>query len=1226
MRSTQRYAMFGACLLLATSACKNELTGPSPSIESPAEGAELPVDPGIICSTQHAEDGTALAVSGTALAPIPFDIPNDPKVGLPDLNLTRTSGVSGGDADAFSVAYGGEPGESNSSLLSWTSQSSMGFRVTDDVGLQAGIYDLTITNANGEAATSNGALAVVDRPTPVGITPGLICLAEADRTLTLAGENFLRNGDASPVVSVGDGDPIAIDSLADCAAVAHEGIDAEICDSLEFTLPQDSLEAGSYPIVVTNPETAACESIHDEDSIEIVVVGPPVIETAEPASLCSEQTEPVAVTFNGANFINANGENFAVTINGESVTPDMVSGCEPIEVDGIDAENCTSFTVTVDPSALPQGAINVTVANPESVGCGYETDMVFTILGPPVVTGVMPSSICSDQPEEITISGENFGANATVTVGGEMASTVDVQDSNTIVATFENGVPAGSYDVTVDNGAGCDGTLTSGVLVEQSPLVFFVDPPVVYNGVAFEVTIFTSGLTADAAEVYLIAPDGTETQLTGFQSPQRPNRILATIPDGLAPGEYEVGVTSDNGCLSAFNGTVTISDNLNLNLDSVDPPFASPTADTPVTITATAPPNLVSTPRAYLNPNPAAAGVTATALEATVFVDNETLTAVVPGGLAPGSYDLIVVNPTGEVGLLSQGLTVTPNEPPVIDTVTPQSFANNIDYSATIAGANFDAAGVTVGLDCEAPGGTRTQYAATVNTVDATTATATLPTSQLSKGTVCLVTLTNDAEGTSFSYSAISITNSAFNLEPWSAGTDMTTGRRALSLEAGRPTRTSRQLYAIGGDDGTNAGAFDSVESASVDVFGNLGTWSAQRYALPGARSFASIERVGRFLYLTGGYDGATAVDTTWRAQVLSPLETPEFIDIDAALGDGSAGLGEGLWIYRVAAVFPATDENNPSGESLPGEVQNVDLPQVDELIQLTLTWEPIDGAAGYRIYRSPMADTGFDEVALVAEINDGATTTWTDDGATADTAQLPLPSGSLGQWHPVGNMTATRAGHATAVTPVPGTTDQYVMYAFGGRDAAGTNQASIEFTTITDDGDGTQTVAPWTPATQSLSTAKADFRAFVIRPSDTAAVPAGTHWIYVGPGDGANDLQAFEVPAGLDPSLMSFLNDSVSASSEGYAAGASNGSLYIFGGAGGNPTDGGISAEMCDSAAGPCNNFPPDLQPGAWNSLGTSMSDARLYHDAAQESAFYFVAGGTDGTNALTSVDTTVQ
>ena len=89
------------------------------------------------------------------------------------------------------------------------------------------------------------------------------------------------------------------------------------------------------------------------------------------------------------------------------------------------------------------------------------------------------------------------------------------------------------------------------------------------------------------------------------------------------------------------------------------------------------------------------------------------------------------------------------------------------------------------------------------------------------------------------------------------------TARRALSLVAGRPTSTSRYLYAIGGDNGVTGNAatigssvYDSVESASVDVFGVMSGWAAQRNALPAPRTEAGAAQIGRFVYLLGGHDG----------------------------------------------------------------------------------------------------------------------------------------------------------------------------------------------------------------------------------------------------------------------------------------------------------------------------------------------------------------------------------
>lgn len=1222
-----RHLMWLALFGLAATSCSEELSGPQPSLPDPVAGETLPVDPGLICNAQHPEEGTPIAVTGDALAPVAFDVPGDPRVSLPDLTLTRTSSVDGGTADEAMIVFGGEPGDTNSGLLAWASQTSMTFSVTNDLAIQAGLYDLTVTNADGSSATSAAALAVVDRPVVTSASPGLVCVAQADRDLVIEGSDFLRIGDQLATVSIGE--TTFEPTLEGCADIAHPAIDAETCATANITVPTGGLEEGTYDVTIQNPETAACTSVADEDSITLRVVGPPVIEAAEPPAFCSESVGTETVTFTGQNFINADGEEFTVTIDGQEVTPDSVGGCETVQNAGFDAEICTSFTVTLDLAGAEIGGIEVAVTNPDVVGCGQTTSEVFEIVGPPTVTSVEPSEICSDRTETVTLRGTNFGQNATVTIGGETADMVEYVSSEEIRVTFTDGLPAGTYDVTLDNGGGCAATATGAIIVNPTPITFFVDPRVVFNGISIEVTIFTSGLQANAANVELIDDMGNVTNVTGFTSPLRPNRILATVEAGLDPGEYEVRVTSQDGCESLINGRLTVTDNLTLNLDSINPAYVSPTVDTAVTIEAADPDSFVSTPRAYLNPNPAAAGVTASPIRALVQVDGDTLTGVVPGGLSPGTYDLIIVNPTGEVGLLESALTVTADEPPVVTSVTPATFAGNADYQADIAGENF-ATGATVEMTCEAPDGTRTDYTATVNNVTPAQIDATLPTNGLTKGTVCVVRVINP-DGSSFLFSAISITNPAFNLEPWTASTPMNTARRALALEAGRPTQTSRALYAIGGDDGTAANTYSDLEYSPVTVFGDLGAWTTQRFTLPAARSFAAKTRVGRFIYLLGGSDGTAAQDTAWRAQILDPIATPSIIDVDATLGDGTTGVGEGVWIYRVAAVYPMTDASNPGGESLPGDPQVIELPQVDDGIELTIEWEPDARASAYRVYRTPAAGDSIDSLELLAEV-DAANTSFADTGlATDPAAPAPLREGETGAWHPVGSLTTAREGATAISAPLPGTTDQFVIYAMGGRDGA-TFHDSIDYAVVTVAADGSQSVSAWQTATATLGAGKAYLGSFEVRNFDTSAVAPGSTWIYAGPGEGAggtfvNDLEAFEVSASGDIPSLQTVNRPVSGSRAGYGFGASNGFLYIFGGQGGLASNGGISATLCEVVQGPCANVPPDLQSGAWNSLGISMSDARLYPSTAQESAFYFIAGGSDGTGAaLDSVDTTVQ
>jgi hypothetical protein len=1311
--------------------CEETLTGPEPSLQGPVAGQPLPVDPGVICRVQNPAEGNPIVVTGERLAPSPFDVPGDPKAALPTLELIRSTDLDGTAASGATTTFGGQPGQANAELLTWQSQSQMTFHVTDGLALERGVFDVRITNPQDATTTSVGALAVIDKPTVEAATPGIVCVAQADRVITLTGQEILRVGDLSAQAIIGD-KTYAVDALSDCTAIAHAGLDAELCATATVTIPAGDLTAAAHAVAFQNPETAACKSAPEEDNVNLLVVNPPEITGAQPPLICTDEMEreltllgtnfftvdgalptvsvaggavtvdsvggctavevvgltvenctelnirvaqgalsegnpeiivenpgpigcstssatalviPPAVTItsidptsicnasagqetltiNGLGFLTIDGTLPAVTFDGADVIPSSTDGCTSIVVDGLAVEACTSLTISVDLTGAAIGTKAVTVTNPAPSGCGAEAADLFYVSGPPTIQSVQPTNICSDVTEMITVTGTGFTPGATVTVGTATADIAVVSaDGSTITATFTVGISAGLYDVTVDNGVGCSSTLAAALTVDPTPIVFFVDPPVVYNAVDFEVTIFTSGLGQDAQSLTLIDSMGNRTAITAFASPTRPNRILATIPAGLTADLYEVEVTSAVGCISINNGSLRITDNVALTGLAVDPSYASPSKPTAVTISVDVATPFISTPRAYLNPNPAGAGVTATALRAVVYQNATTLTAVVPGGLTPGQYDLTVVNPDGAVGFATQAVTVTAIEPPVISDVQPQTFANNSDYPAELRGLNFDATnGVTVAITCENPtSGATTTLPVTVGATTATLVNVVLPTSQFTKGSVCLLTATN-ADGASFTFSAISITNSSFNLEPWTAVSPMNMGRRGLALKAGRPTNTSRYLYAIGGDNGTNAGAMASVESVGVNVFGDLSTWRVERGSLPVAKTLAGVDRIGRFIYVVGGHDGTTATNTVYRAQVLDPLATPEVVDIDAALGDGTNGLGGGLFHYRISAIFDAADPSNPAGESLPGEVQVVDLPDLMEKIQLTLTWSAVPGAIGYRVYRTPNAGDSVDAVELLATVMGAANLSYADTGTTTTAAETPLPEGSLGNWHSGGTLNTNREA-TTAVAGVdPTNPNVYYLYVFGGRNETGTYLSSFEYATVTVAADGSQTISAWTTGAASLSNAKAEIGAYRVTSDQSSFVPAGQTMIYIGPGrTGAGFtgvLESFQVAAGGNVAAFINLNRNVSSSRSGYGFGTSSNFLYIFGGAGGDSSGDGISAEL---------NGASTLRPGAWNSLGISMSDDRVFMSTTQESAFYFTAGGWDSnTNtALTSVDQTVQ
>ncbi|HKU39473.1 MAG TPA: IPT/TIG domain-containing protein, partial [Polyangiales bacterium] len=870
---------------------------------------------------------------------------------------------------------------------------------------------------------------------------------------------------------------------------------------------------------------------------------------------------------------------------------------------------------------------------------------------------INPTDLCSDVPTVFSVTGTGFDPAARASVDGVTSTAVKFVSATELEVTMP-GLSPGMHSFTVTNAGTCSATRPSALTVDPSPIVFFVDPPVTYAAIPVEVTIFTSGLSSAATKVELVR-DAMREELT-FSSSGRPNKILAQVPANLAAGAWDVVVTNAGGCPGTLPGGLTVTDTLTDTLvSSIKPSYASTTEDTAVTISGM---GLSAVPRVYLTASGSSGS--AKALRAVeVKQGGGAVTAVIPNGFAPGAYDLLVVNPDGKVDVLDDGVTITADKPPVVTSVTPASLpANASGRSVTIAGTGFKS-GLSVELDCLTTGGTRTTVPTTEmapsgdgkSVVVSITMSMATP-AAVDAGSVCLVRLTN-SDGAFFEYSAFSVTNSSLNLAPWTSAPDLQIARRALSLVAGRPTATSRYLYAIGGDSGTGnqpatrgTSVFDSVEASQVDVFGAMSDWSVQRNHLVAPRTAAGAASIGRFVYLLGGHDGTSATNTLLRASILDPLAGPEISDIDAALSDGTKGLSKGLYYYRVSALRPSGDLGNPGGETLGGELLPVQLPERTEKIALTLKWSEVAGAHGYRIYRSPQPNAAADSLQLLGEITCGAAADscnctsdpsrcrWLDEGAATQASGTPLPAGSLGVWHAVNGSRCTsgdcllgsaREGAAVTAIENPANASQWFLYAFGGRNASGTYLDSYEVATISIASDGSQTVADFAPGSDTLAVPRADFAVWVMSKHNSNVIAtSGTPddvWVYAGGGRTTGDATNNTLEAGkLGASgiLNSFVaTDSLNGALVGFGNGASNDQLYTFGGISGNSD--GTSAQLCDGS-GSCGALP-DLKPGAFNALGAATT-RRMFTASTQESAFFFVAGGHDGSNAIKSSQRTVQ
>lgn len=1208
--------------------CNSTVTSPEASITA--------VQPVVVCGSQAPKSVT---ITGDGFAPLPVNTLLDaPGLELPKIFLRQRMPADGTTGAAAELqVYDG----ADQSHVRWQSAAQMSFDIypgirgsdptTGALGtdLESGLYDVSVQNPDGRRATLDSALAVVPPPQLTSAVPNPSCTAQADVSYTLTGSSFIQIGSQLPQVSFTDLTTQAVVQTVTASAAsgctnlpAPTGVSLLSCTSLVVTVPKGGLPQGAtYRIAVLNADATGCASRED---VRTVVIPPPTITSASTLAVCSVAATTLQITGTGFVHVTRPADLTPVlTING-MMFPTTVSDCVPI-VDAPAAELCNTVQFTVPQGTFQVGSYMAQLQNP-SGGCSIAAPLRIDVVGPPTLANVVPTSICSGGGQ-LTLTGTNIYSGAIALISTFESSSLQT-DGTTATAQFSgpltvNNMPGmPKYDVTLRNAPGCEAKLPLTEVVTPGPSILFVDPPAVPNIIAIQATVYASGVSPLIKRVR-IAPTGT-TNYTDFTvgggnlslDPTRPNRALLTLPKGLATGFYDLVLDDQSICSAYLVKGFNVVAVPTLTVTSMTPPFGAQDQNTGVIIDGA---GFKSTPRVYLTPTGSPAGSLAQALAGVTFQSATRLTAVVRAGLTPGAYDLVVVNPDGSFGIKTQAFTVTSSTapPPVITSIAPSSVVTATATPVTIQGTGFRA-GATATLTCyDATNALAPGSSASVTAVTATTVSATVT----GTGTYCIVRVTNQ-DGTYFDFSAIGVTNASLNLTGFKAGSSLLVGRRALGAVAGRPTAVTRFVYAVGGDKGTDNTPLASVESAQSGLDGKLLGFAAQAQSLPKALSFLSVVNIGRFLYAVGGFDGTAAVKDVYRAELLSPLLTPQFSDVDFTYNP-TAGLSPGVYTYRIAAVLNSADANNPNGETLTGDSFPIQVPAVANegggLIQVTLYWKPFANAQKYRIYRSPKVNDPAGQERLLAEVNGTGMMlqSYIDQGATAPAGLSPLPIGATGSWRLLTTAPLLTARLGAGVTAAPDPTDATLWYLYAAGGNSGTPSApaalrSVEFLPIVISNNGnTQTFTTWTAATSQMRSSRWLVGGLAAtRANNSIISPASATYLYVASGsttsitnlDGNIDVALVQTGG----QLAAFSDaGSTGLKRPGYGSTLVNNQLMGFGGFGGGAAASNNSDTATLKSATTLNNF---------NALGNgALTQPRALQGTAIESAFIYQLGGAN-------------
>jgi hypothetical protein len=962
--------------------------------------------------------------------------------------------------------------------------------------------------------------------------------------------------------------------------------------------PTLELKDGLFDVQVENPggESATLASA-------LAAVPRPHINMVSPSPVCDAQ-RAIDVTLTGLTFVQLDQKLPTVTLtdgsgNATTLPTKGLTGCTMIPF----AQVCTGVSFTLAQNQLMTGSYQVQVTNPAPAACSSTDPAPLTVEPPPTIVKVLPATVCAGGGV-IDVQGVGFAPGAQVTVGTVQAMPVMVDSSTELHATLSGPFVAGTtYDLTVDNGDGCTTTLPGAVTAVPGPIAFFTDPPVVYNGISTQVTIYVTALAPPVTTVSLVPQmGGMPIVLSAMIDPQHPKRILAVVPKSTPAGVYNLTVDDSTGCPALLAGAVTVVDKATVTLSRITPSFGGQTQATPVEIDANAG-GLVPTPRAYLNPSAAGPSTAATALSSVAFDSPNRLTAIVPAGLDPAGnpYDLIVVNPDSTVGVLTAAYTSTANAPPVIYSISPGAVPSTGPPPVTISGANFNLKpNVTVTLMCAG-------FAPTTPTITASSASSiTIDVNGKTNGSpnVCVVRVTNLPDMSFADFSALAVSNASGNLSLSQPGTMLPAPRRAPSLLAASATSAARYLYTIGGDGGTPATALDSVVSTVALSTGTGASWATQRYSLARPRTLAGSAALGRYLYIVGGNDGTGPVATVERALVLDPQQAPTVTDIDVTPG-GGVGLDGGIWYYRVAALLPMSDPDNPGGETLPSDEAVLQLPSKPEKVQVKLTWSAVTGASGYRIYRTATAGMIAGQELPLSDVG-GGTISFVDTGGATGAGPPPLDQGSTGAWHTLASLSVRRESPGVTIAADPSSANTFYLYATFGRSMAGSALGSYEFLPITVGNGGQQTVGSWTAGAQSTPTPRWQHSTWEADSSVASFVPAGVSYVYLGGGTTngvavAQILEVGKVAAGGDLGTFSNIGGSVKSYGQGAALAANY--LYTLGDQG--PSTAIRAGQIVNGGAPAVSNF---------NANGNGLLRPRDLPGCTLAGALIYVVGGFEG------------
>lgn len=160
----------------------------------------------------------------------------------------------------------------------------------------------------------------------------------------------------------------------------------------------------------------------------------------------------------------AGGTNVTITGTNFEAGATVTIGGNPAT--SVNVVSATQITATTPAHAAGLTDVAVTIPTPVRTGT-LTSGFSYTDAAAPTVTGIDPAKGSTNGGTSVTITGTNFVAGATVTIGGAPATTANVASATSITCTTPAGT-AGAVDVVVKNADKQTATLPAAFTYEQA--------------------------------------------------------------------------------------------------------------------------------------------------------------------------------------------------------------------------------------------------------------------------------------------------------------------------------------------------------------------------------------------------------------------------------------------------------------------------------------------------------------------------------------------------------------------------------------------------------------------------------------------------------------------------------------------------------------------------------------------------------------------------------------